>query len=167
MHRTNIILGIVFFCMGLILFFWIIPTQVQGGEDSDALSPRFFPNMAALAFIILGPILSFSSFKQAKQALAPADENSERTDRHTDQTGETAQLSVKNLAHLVLYLTVLSVNLFLFRAVGFKIAAPVTVISFMLLHGGKAGLLVMLLTAASGTAVIYLLAWGVFDIPLP
>lgn len=155
MERTDKVLGVVFLGLGLLLYFWLIPTQVQEGEEGDALSPRFFPNLAALAFIFLGPFMSYLSHKKEKQTAK------------SNGVDKGAGLSIKNVLHLAICLAVLALNLFLFHIAGFIIAAPITIISFMLLNGGKAGPISMLLTAGGGTAAVYLLAWGVFDIPLP
>ena len=166
MQRSNIVLGIFFFLFGLILYFWLIPSQVEMGEATDALSPRFFPNMATIGMILLGPLLSFLSWRQTRQ-LSTSPEQNGKTKKQSNQNGNTDPLNLKNVAYLFLYVGVLSANLFIISIAGFMIGAPLTVISFMLLNGGKTGPIGMVLTAGISTAVIYMMAWGVFEIPLP
>lgn len=167
MQRSNFYTGFFFLVFGLVLYFILIPYQVELGDDADGLSPRFFPNLGAIGLSVTGLILFLTSWRQIKQLVASPDINGEEKQKRSKENNKDDHLTLKNALHLLLFVAVLSMNVFIIGMAGFMIGAPLTVISFMLLNGGKIGPIGIILTAGIGTTVIYILAWGIFEIPLP
>jgi hypothetical protein len=71
-NRQDIMLAIAVMIFGLIILFFLIPTQVEMAEEYDvkSLSPAFFPELAAGLLVFLSVLLLFSQLLNRKR-LAP------------------------------------------------------------------------------------------------
>ena len=61
MKKANLASGILLLIFSLVLFFWLIPTQVEEAFDGQ-VSPQLLPQMCAIGIGLLSLVLIFTNF---------------------------------------------------------------------------------------------------------
>ena len=62
MKKANLVSGILLLIFSIVLFFWLIPTQVEEAYDGQ-VSPRLLPQICAIGIGILSVILIFTNIR--------------------------------------------------------------------------------------------------------
>ena len=153
--NQDLILGIAIAVFGLILIFWIIPTQVND-KGSFGLPPSLAPRALAWLMVAMGTVLTLQNLKQ-------------------QTTGSQRGINRHDVAYLIASVVAVSAMLLLMKCVGgwtdrpytgFLVGAPIGLILLTALHTG-APLWVYLFNAVAAPAVIYVGFWWGLNLPLP
>jgi len=129
MRQADLISGIVLLFFGVILLFFIIPSQIEIDEDV-LLSPRLMPNLCAIIIIVLSTVLVAANVKPSTK---PSEDQSE------------PPISLAEFKALFIMLAIIGTCLLLFFFAGALIASAVLIIGFMLVLGERRPLLLIVI----------------------
>ncbi len=132
----------------------VTPSFPKGQESVNITGPAFFPNVLAIAFIILGIAQIIAAFKSAHKSQTAAANDSPKD----AQRLKKIMLSVEFVALMIAFIV-------FFNSLGFFISTTIFLFLLMALLGLKWWK--SLLYAVIYTAVIYLLFGVLFTIGLP
>lgn len=153
--NQDLILGLAIAVFGLILIFWVIPTQVND-KGSFGLPPSLAPRALAWLMVAMGTILAAQNLKLHSA------EPRRGLHRH-----DVVFLIASVLAVAVMLVLMKWIGVWIDRPyAGFLVAAPIGLILFTLLHTG-APLWAYLFNAVAAPAVIYVGFWWGLSLPLP
>ena len=154
--RQDLVLGAVIAVFGLVLIFWIIPSQVND-EGSFGLPPSLAPRALAWLMVGMGVVLMVQNF------------------RPKVSEGERQGLAWPDVIHLITCVAALALMLLLMKAfgdwagrpyAGFLVAAPIGLIAFTVIHKGAPGW-AYAFNAIAAPAIIYMAFWWGLSLPLP
>lgn len=150
-HRSDIFSGLVLIGLSAALYFYLIPNFVDGNE-SGAMSPRFFPKLGSVLIGAGGVALTLATLaKQASGTSSPA------VDVPTGSPG-------KPLAALFIA-AAMAAFILLFQWVGYAYAAPPFVAALMVLFGARNILTIALIAAVVSAALYAVFSLGL-NLPL-
>jgi len=125
-QRIDFLSGLFLFGLSLVILFYLIPNYVSESSHAE-LTPRFFPNLAAIVLLALSFFLTVISFNKLFH-----DENWQ---------GFTAlfifQMKVIPKAGPILSVIVISIYFLMFEHIGFLIATPPCVALLLLIFGQR------------------------------
>lgn len=148
------ILGLTLTGIGILLYCFIIPWQVEFQDEGGAMSSAFFPKAGTVLLIILSVIFTAVSIKgnrKPKPKPKPPD-------------------PIERRVTLNVFLSVLCMGLYIFAIalVGFVAATPPLLILLMVILGARLKDWVSILITASVTTVaIYYVFMQILGLPMP
>ena len=154
--KTDLILGICIVVFGLLLHFWIIPSQVNDA-GSFGLPPSLAPRALGWLMTVLGAVLVIQNLRKSEgDPLA-------------------GKVNLRDTFHLALCIAAVAVMLTVMQIVGeffdtpysgFWVGAPLGLIMFTLIHT-RAPVWAYVFNAIAAPAVIYAGFWLGLQLPMP
>ena len=146
------ILGLALTGFGVLLYYFIIPWQVEFQDEGGAMSSAFFPKAGTVLLIILSLIFTAVSIKG----------NRKPKPKPTDPLEKRVKLNV--------FLSALCMGLYIFAiaSIGFVAATPPLLILLMVILGARfRDWVSILITASATTITIYYVFMKVLGLPMP
>lgn len=144
--RRDFYIGAFSLFSGLVLYFWLIPQWVETPGFAQT-SPLMFPNISAIALVIIGACLVFNNFQGIR-------------DRKSSGIKEA-------LLEAVIWLVIVSLTLLGILHIGFVAANAFVCFVCMLSAGQRKHLVWVAIFCVAFPIILNLVAAHVFDVALP
>lgn len=147
--NRDLVIALGVTCFGLIVYFIILPWQLDIASDGSSISPALFPQIASGSIIILGIIMISVAGKKKKIF-----------------TGESLPFDWRRVINPGIGMLMIAAYLFLLGLVGFRIVTVPFLMGFMFFLGARKVWKVFIISTIL-TVLIYIVFDKMVNIPLP
>lgn len=148
--NRDLVIALGVTCFGILIYFIILPWQLDIVSDGGSVSPALFPKIAAGAIIINGVIMVISVVGKKVKVSA----------------GKTLPFEWRRVINPGISILMIAVYLYLMGLVGFKIATVPFLVGLMFFLGARRVWKVLIYSTIL-TALIYIAFDKMVNIPLP
>ena len=148
--NQNFFVGLSVAMLGALIYFIVLPSQLETAMDDGSVTPALMPKLAAGAITLLGFLMVLTSL----------------FGHNFSAEKKLPRLTLGQIGRVVAAVFIMALYLVGMEWLGFLVATPVFALGFMLFLGARK-LWVMALMAAALTAATYFTFYSFVGVPLP
>ncbi len=149
-NKRELMIGLGVTFIGLVLYFIILPWQIDIVADDSSVTPALVPKLTAGAVILVGIIMTVSLLISNKREVVL----------------NAKKLSKRQKVNIIISIFILSAYLFLLNVVGFNISTTLFLMSLTTFMGARK-IWIILTVSVLSTALIFIVFDKMAHVPLP